>query len=75
MALLGGTLFALDGCKLSSNASKQWSGSVNDLKRKWMPISRTGDSGQGTLGSLSRNVMGTRRGPIMHWRTSELLLP
>ena len=34
MELLGGTLFALDGCKLPSNASKQWSGSVNDLKRK-----------------------------------------
>jgi hypothetical protein len=24
MKLLGGTVFALDGCKLSSNASKQW---------------------------------------------------
>ena len=34
MDLLGGTLFALDGCKLPSNASKQWSGSIDDLKRK-----------------------------------------
>jgi len=34
MELLGGTLFALDGCKLPSNASKQWSGSIDDLKRK-----------------------------------------
>jgi transposase len=34
MDLLGGTLFALDGCKLPGNASKQWSGSVADLKRK-----------------------------------------
>jgi hypothetical protein len=34
MDLLGGTLFALDGCKLPGNAAKQWSGSVNDLKRK-----------------------------------------
>ena len=34
MKLLGRTLFALDGCKLPSNASKQWSGSVDDLKRK-----------------------------------------
>lgn len=34
MKLLGGTLFALDGCKLPSNASKKWSGSVDDLKRK-----------------------------------------
>ncbi len=34
MKLLGGTLFALDGCKLPSNASKKWSGSVDDLHRK-----------------------------------------
>ncbi len=34
MELLGGTLFALDGCKLPGNASKKWSGSVDDLKRK-----------------------------------------
>jgi transposase len=32
--LLGGTFFALDGCKLSSNASKEWSGKVGDLERK-----------------------------------------
>jgi transposase len=32
--LLGGTLFALDGCKLPSNASKQWSGTISDLQRK-----------------------------------------
>jgi len=32
--LLGGTFFALDGCKLPSNASKEWSGKVSDLKRK-----------------------------------------
>jgi hypothetical protein len=32
--LLGGSFFALDGCKLSSNASKQWSGRISDLKRK-----------------------------------------
>jgi len=34
MDLLGGTFFAQDGCKLPSNASKQWSGKVSDLKRK-----------------------------------------
>ena len=38
MELLGGTLFALDGCKLPSNASKQWSGSVDDLKRKQVKL-------------------------------------
>jgi len=32
--LLGGTFFALDGCKLPSNASKEWSGKVADLVRK-----------------------------------------
>ncbi len=38
MELLGGTLFALDGCKLPGNASTQWSGSVDDLKRKQMKL-------------------------------------
>lgn len=32
--LLGGTFFALDGCKLPSNASKEWSGTIGDLRRK-----------------------------------------
>jgi len=32
--LLGGTVFALDGLKLSSNASKQWSGTMDELKHK-----------------------------------------
>jgi transposase len=32
--LLGGTLFALDGCKLPSNASRECSGTIGDLKRK-----------------------------------------
>jgi len=32
--LLGGTFFAIDGCKMASNASKQWSGKINDLKKK-----------------------------------------
>ena len=36
--LLGGTFFAIDGCKLSSNASKQWSGKINDLKKKKQKI-------------------------------------
>ena len=34
MDLLGGTFFAQDGCKLPSNASMRWSGTVDDLKRK-----------------------------------------
>ena len=32
--LLGGTTFAIDGCKLPGNASKQWSGTVAELKQK-----------------------------------------
>jgi transposase len=32
--LLGGTFFALDGLKLPSNSSKEWSGTISDLKRK-----------------------------------------
>lgn len=32
--LLGGTFFALDGCKLFSNASKQWSGRISELNRR-----------------------------------------
>ena len=32
--LLGGTTFAIDGCKLPGNASKQWSGTVAELKHK-----------------------------------------
>jgi len=32
--LLGGTFFALDGCRVSSNASKEWSGTISDFQRK-----------------------------------------
>ncbi len=34
MNLLGGTMFALDGCKLPSNASKELSGTLADLRKK-----------------------------------------
>jgi transposase len=34
MDLLGGTFFALDGLKLPSNASKEWSGTKSELQRK-----------------------------------------
>lgn len=34
MGLLGGTHFSLDGVKLSANVSKEWSGTVDELKRK-----------------------------------------
>jgi transposase len=32
--LLGGTTFAIDGCKLPANASKHWSGTIDELKHK-----------------------------------------
>ncbi len=32
--LLGGTHFSIDGLKLSSNASKEWSGTFEDLEKK-----------------------------------------
>lgn len=38
--LLGGTFFALDGCKLPSNASLEWSGKIKDLKRRKEKIER-----------------------------------
>ena len=34
LRLLGHTVFALDGCKLPSNASKEYSGSFDDLTKK-----------------------------------------
>ena len=38
--LLGGTRFSLDGLKLSSNASKEWSGTFADLKKKQETLER-----------------------------------
>jgi len=32
--LITGEMFAIDGCKLPSNASKEWSGKIEDLKKK-----------------------------------------
>lgn len=34
MDLIGGEIFALDGHKVSSNASKEWSGKISDLDNK-----------------------------------------
>ena len=38
MNLLGGTMFALDGCKLPSNASKELSGTFTELQKKKQKI-------------------------------------
>ena len=34
LGLIGREMFAIDGCKLSSNASKEWSGTREDFARK-----------------------------------------
>jgi transposase len=34
LGLVGGEVFALDGCKLSSNASKEYSGTFEELRKK-----------------------------------------
>ena len=34
LVLIKGDLFAIDGCKLPSNASKEWSGTLDELKKK-----------------------------------------
>jgi len=41
LGLLGGTFFALDGCKMRSNASKKWSGTFSDLKKKREKLIKT----------------------------------
>ena len=38
--LLGHELFAIDGCKMPSNASKEWSGTHKELKQKRQKIKK-----------------------------------
>ena len=52
MNLLGGTMFALDGCKLPSNASKEWSGTVAELRKKKAKIE---DQGSPVVGRANPN--------------------
>jgi len=40
LGLIGREMFAIDGCKLPSNASKEWSGRREDLKKKQKKINR-----------------------------------
>jgi transposase len=39
--LIGGEAFALDGCKLSSNAAKEWSGTFEELEKKKKKLEAT----------------------------------
>ena len=38
--LIGRNMFAIDGCKISSNASKEWSGTFEELERKETKLRR-----------------------------------
>ena len=40
LGLIGGEMFAIDGCKLLSNASKEWSGTLSDLEKKRKKLDR-----------------------------------
>ena len=40
MGLIGREMFAIDGCKLGSNASKEWSGTKGELKGKQQKMER-----------------------------------
>lgn len=43
MNLIGKTMFAIDGCKMPSNASKEWSGTKKDFLKKKEKIEKTID--------------------------------
>ena len=40
LGLIGHEMFAVDGCKMPSNASKEWSGTHDDLEKKAQKINR-----------------------------------
>jgi hypothetical protein len=40
LGLIGKEMFAVDGCKLASNASKEWSGTKGELKKKQQKMER-----------------------------------
>jgi len=40
MGLIKGKMFAIDGCRLPSNASKEWSGTKKELKEKYDKIKK-----------------------------------
>ena len=41
MKLIGGRMFAIDGCKLPSNASKEWSGTKEELTDRYDKLKET----------------------------------
>jgi transposase len=58
MDLIGKDMFAIDGCKLPSNASKEWSGTKNDLEKKKAKIEKNKN---GALEKRSRAFLSQMR--------------
>ncbi|MCK4339795.1 MAG: transposase, partial [Candidatus Cloacimonetes bacterium] len=56
MGLLGGTKFSLDGLKLSSNASEEWSGRKADLRKKKEKIEKWLLENEGKQGKRSKEI-------------------
>ena len=62
MGLIGKDMFAIDGCKLPSNASKEWSGTREDFEKKKNKLEkvieyilekhRSGDKVEGVFGDM-----------------------
>jgi transposase len=54
LGLIGGDMFAIDGCTLPSNAAKEWSGTIGELEKrpgsidgkKYRTTHRTGPGGR-----------------------------
>jgi transposase len=40
MELIGGNMFAIDGCKLPSNTSKEWSGTKDELQERYNKLKK-----------------------------------
>lgn len=56
MKLLGGTFFALDGSKLASNASKEYSGRHSDLNRKKEKIEKFLQGNEPKIGRVGKEI-------------------
>jgi len=53
LGLIGKEMFAIDGCKLSSNASKEWSGTKAELEAKRKKLNRAVDRMLKSLNTLT----------------------
>lgn len=49
MRLIGKDMFAIDGCKIPSNASKEWSGTKAEFKKKRQKMEQKIDSDRGRM--------------------------